>query len=130
MLANEMKNYFEIKRSLAHDIDWIKSNKAIPFFEEVYHDGSGYVDYLFEENNKWLNLSFIHKNEHYHYSLTFDGTHAYVFFGSHSTKGPRLSNRSFEVFESIEEAQVFVAQRLILDGQLNKTLHVKVIENN
>ena len=61
MLANEMKNYFEIKRQIAHDIDWTKSNKPIPFFEEVYHDGSGYVDYLFEENNKWLNLSFIYK---------------------------------------------------------------------
>ena len=130
MLANEMKNYFEIKRQIAHDIDWTKSNKPIPFFEEVYHDGSGYVDYLFEENNKWLNLSFIYKNEHHHYSLTVDGTHAWVFFGSHATKGPKLATRSFEIFESVEEAQVFVAQRLIMDGQLNKTLHTKVIENN
>lgn len=61
MLTNEMKNYFEIKRQIAHDIDWTKSNKTLPFFEEAYHDGSGYVDYLFEENNKWLNLSFIYK---------------------------------------------------------------------
>lgn len=130
MLANEMKTYFEIKRSLAHDIDWNKSNKALPFFEEVYHDGSGYVDYLFEENNKWLNLSFIYKLDQQHYSMTFDGKHAFVFFGSHATKGPKLATRSFEIFESVEEAQVFVAQRLIMDGHLNKTLHTKVIENN
>ena len=130
MLVNEIKHYFEIKRSLAHDIDWTKSNKTLPFFEEVYHDGSGYVDYLFEENNKWLNLSFIYKNEHHHYSLTCDGRHACVFFGSHATKGPKLATRSFEIFETVEEAQLFVAQRLVLEGQLNKTLHVKVIENN
>lgn len=130
MLTNEIKNYFEIKRQIAHDIDWTKSNKPIPFFEEVYHDGSGYVDYLFDENNKWLNLSFIYKNEHQHYSLTVDGSHTYVFFGSHATRGPKLATRSFEIFESVEEAQVFVAQRLIMDGQLNKTLHTKVIENN
>ena len=131
MIANEIKNYFEIKRQIAHDIDWTKSDKALPFFEEVYHDGSGYVDYLFDESNKWLNLSFVYKNEHHHYSLTFDGTNTvYVFFGSHATKGPRLSNRSFEIFDSVEDAQSFVAQRLIIDGQLNKTLHTKVIENN
>ena len=131
MLANEIKNYFEIKRQIAHDIDWTKSNKTLPFFEEVYHDDSGYIDYLFEENNKWLNLSFIYKNENQHYSMTFDGTRTvYVFFGSHTTNGPKLATRSFEVFESIEEAQTFVAQRLIMDGQLNKTLHTKVIENN
>lgn len=130
MLANEIKNYFEIKRQIAHDIDWTKSNKTIPFFEEAYHDGSGYVDYLFEENNKWLNLSFDYENETHHYSLTFDGNLAYVFYGSHATSGPKLATRSFEVFESIEEAQIFVAQRLIFDGQLNKTLHTKVIENN
>lgn len=130
MLANEIKNYFEIKRQIAHDIDWTKSNKTIPFFEEVYHDGSGYIDYLFDENNKWLNLSFIYKNEHHHYSLTVDGKHAFVFFGSHATNGPRFATRSFEIFETVEEAQVFVTQRLIMDGQLNKTLHTKVIENN
>ena len=130
MLANEIKNYFEIKRSVAHDIDWTKSNKAIPFFEEVYHDGSGYVDYLFEENNKWLNLSFDYKNETHHYSMTYDETSTvYVFYGSHATNGPKLATRSFEVFETVEEAQSFVAQRLMLDGQLNKTLHTKVIEN-
>lgn len=130
MLTNEIKNYFEIKRQIAHDIDWTKSNKTLPFFEEVYHDDSGYIDYLFDENNKWLNLSFVHKLAQQHYSLTFDGTRAFVFFGSHATKGPKLATRSFEIFESVEEAQVFVAQRLIMDGQLNKTLHTKVIENN
>lgn len=130
MLANEIKNYFEIKRQIAHDIDWTKSNKTLPFFEEVYHDDSGYVDYLFEKNNKWLNLSFVHKLDQQHYSMTFDGNHAWVFFGSHATNGPRFATRSFEIFETVEEAQVFVTKRLILDGQLNKTLHTKVIENN
>lgn len=72
----------------------------------------------------------LQKNDHHHYSLTFDGTHAYVFFGSHATSGPKLVTRSFEIFETVEEAQVFVTRRLILEGQLNKTLHTKVIENN
>ena len=129
MLANEIKNYFEIKRSIAHDIDWTKSDKALTFFEEAYHDGSGYVDYLFEENNKWLNLSFVDKNDHQHYSLTFDGSNVYVFYGSHAVSGPKFTTRSFELFETVEEAQAFVAQRLILFGQLNKSLHTKIIEN-
>lgn len=127
MLANEIKNYFEIKRQIAHDIDWTKSDKALTFFEEAYHDGSGYVDYLFEENNKWLNLSFVDKNDHQHYSLTFDRSNVYVFYGSHAVSGPKFTTRSFELFETVEEAQAFVAHRLILFGQLNKSLHTKII---
>ena len=62
--------------------------------------------------------------------MTYDETRTvYVFYGSHTTNGPKLATRSFEVFETVEEAQTFVAQRLILDGQLNKTLHTKVIDN-